>query len=266
MHSPYQFPNVFFWFFCFALCSAFSWRWMISPHCITASVLDTFCSFRFSFLPVKSFEKITSPIVSSFLSPFYAMGRRVYLLWYVCPRGPFPPAPLQHASYPPFPFCSLAVLALPAPRPSCGLPGWSVGREPSHSKVAVKAAMARVVGCRAVHEPGILGMVVHSHLASPFHDPTGPVWLASWRFSLGPDCGCFCWAKELPARPVFIIFGEMSNALPCGWRGAALLIGNKRFISLLALLFPFCLTAWTAWGNLRLGEFLFLSWILKEVR
>jgi len=189
MHSL-QFPNVFFlvYLFCVVLCI---------------------------FLALDD--------IPSLHNPFSAMGRRVYLLWYVCSRGPFPPAPLQHASYPPFPFCSLAVLALPATRPSRGLPGWSAGREPSYSQVAVKDAVARVVGCRAVHEPGILGMVVHSHLASPFHIPPALPGL----YPLDPTVAV-CWGKELPARPVFIIFGEMSSALSRGWRSAALLIGNKR--------------------------------------
>lgn len=62
------------------------------------------------------------------------MRRRVYLLWLVCSRGPFPPVPLRPCSYPPFPFCKAPSRRLPAPSP-CGLPGRR-GRERSGSAPA----------------------------------------------------------------------------------------------------------------------------------
>lgn len=167
------------------------------------------------------------------------MRRRVYLLWYVCSRGPFPPFLSSTLPTPHFPSARLAVLALPASRPPRGLPGWSVGREPRHSQAAVKAAMARVVGCRRCARAGHIGygsLIRTSPLPSTIPPALyGLHPFLFFRAMVWTRLRLFCWGKELSARPVFIIFGEMSSALPCGWRGRALLIDNKRFFT-----FPPC--------------------------
>jgi hypothetical protein len=78
-----QYPQcISFWFICFVLCSAFFWRWMISPHCITAAFLSIsrlLSSQRKSFSPFRALYFVpllcnettcVSPLVCLFPRPF----------------------------------------------------------------------------------------------------------------------------------------------------------------------------------------------------
>jgi hypothetical protein len=165
-----QYPQcISFWFICFVLCSAFFWRWMISPHCITAAFLSIsrlLSSQRKSFSPFRALYFV--PLLcneTTCVSPLVCLFPR-----------PFPPCssparpPRSARLLPAFP--RLARSAVCEPRV---LPG-----------PAVKDAMVARVDCRAVHDPGILGMIVH--FAPPLSLP----------LSHRPCMACILWTRLWP--------------------------------------------------------------------
>lgn len=155
------------------------------------------------------------------------MRRRVYLLRYVCSRGPFPPAPLQHPFLPPIcPSPASQWPALPASRPPRGLPGWSAGREPRPSLAAVKAAMARVVGCRCCARAGLIGygsLIRTSPLPSTIPPALyGFASLPSFLWGgLDPTAAVFAGGRSYPHDPSSSSSEKCRVRLPCGWRGRA---------------------------------------------
>lgn len=68
------------------LCSC-GWRWMMSPHCIWfVGVFSYFSIYKSNLMFRETFHK-------SWITPTFHLANevRVYLLWYVCSRGPLPP-------------------------------------------------------------------------------------------------------------------------------------------------------------------------------
>lgn len=111
------------------LCILFVWRWMISPHCILRAFMPSIITIPVS-INLNSLFKIFPSLISVSLSLSlgfhvydkktfpYAMSRRVYLLWYVCSRGPSRPFLSSPPARAYFLFCSAAASL----RASRGLP------------------------------------------------------------------------------------------------------------------------------------------------